>query len=292
MELINDRFFKLNNTCVTLGKFDGLHKGHMTLINKTVEYCKKSGLKSVLFTFDMPRKCIYTNKQKNELIEESGIDYCIVYPFDSHTSKMEPEEFIENILVRSLGVKKIIVGSDFRFGHNRRGNVQMLLQYSAYFEYEVETVNKLSVDDRIVSSTLIKDYLMKGNIQEACRFLGRNYCIEGKVSAGQQLGRVLGFPTANIYPDNNVIMPKFGVYETKVYVSDEIIRKGITNIGCRPTVNGTHVSVETFIFDFEGDIYEQCIKIEFERFIRAEMKFSSINELKEQIKKDIDSVKK
>lgn len=259
------------------------------LVDRTIDRCKKDGFKSVLFTFDMPRKCIYPKNQKLELIEKSGIDVCIMYPFDVRTAQMEPEEFIEQVLVGQLGIKQMIVGSDFCFGHNRRGNIHMLVDNAGIFGYDVEVAQKLRIDGRIVSSTLIKEFLSKGDIKNAVKYLGRNYVMEGVVTCGKKLGRTIGFPTANILPEDEVIMPRYGVYKTKVFVRG-MVKPGITNIGCRPTVGGENVSVETFIKDFSGNIYGEKICVEFEYFIRPERKFATVDALKSQIYEDISQI--
>ena len=294
MKIICSRDFKLNNTCVTLGKFDGIHKGHRLLIDSAVAYAKdlcSKGIdaKSVVFTLDLARKSIYTMEKKLKLIEECGVDVCIVYPFDEMTMNMEAQDFIENVLVGQLGTKHIVVGEDFAFGHGRKGNVKMLRMFAEKSGYEVDVKEKISIDDNIVSSTFIKECLDKGDVKNAGKYLGRNYSIEGRVIHGKQLGRTIGFPTANIDISEDTIVPKLGVYDTRVYVDDKEY-KGITNIGHRPTVDGGNVNVETNIFGFDKDIYGKTIKVDFVSFIRGEKKFASVDELKEQIKKDYDFV--
>ncbi len=288
MICIDSREFKFSNTCITLGKFDGIHKGHMLLINKAVEYsASHPDVSSVLFTFNMPRKSIYTGEQKREITSQCGIDIYVEYPFDEKTMNMSANSFIKDVLVSMAGVKAIVVGADFRFGHNREGDVDMLKKYAPVYGYEIEVCEKVADNGQIVSSTAIKEYLSKGDICNASKLLGRDYSIEGNVSSGKQLGRTIGFPTANIIPDDSIIMPRFGVYVSEVMV-DGIVRPGVTNIGCRPTVNGDNVSVETFIKNFEEDIYGKKINVMLKKFIRPEKKFSNIDELKKQIMIDKD----
>ena len=286
MLCIDDRKFSFKNTVVTLGKFDGVHKGHMYLINKTLQEAKSMNCQSVLFTFDMARKSIYPISEKMEIIESMGMDVAIIYPFDIKTIEMSAVAFIEQVLVAQLGVRKIIVGEDFCFGHNRKGNVQMLEDYGKIHGFTVEKVTKLCLEDKTISSSLIKDYLAQGLVNEASNLLGRIYGVRGVVSAGKQLGRTIGFPTANIIPDENVIMPRYGVYKTQIAI-DEKVYDGITNVGCRPTVNGDYVSVETYIKDFNEDIYDRQLQVKFLDFIRPEKRFESVEELKNQINKDL-----
>lgn len=289
MLYIVNRNFNMKNTCVTLGKFDGLHRGHMLLIDRAVKFSRENDLSSVLFTFDLNKKSIYSSENKKRIIEACGIDCCIVYPFDELTMNMEAQDFIKNILVEQLGVKKIIVGSDFCFGHNRKGNVAFLKENETRYGYKVDVVEKLSIDDNVVSSTYIKQMLENGCVTDVEKHLGRKYSIDGIVSKGKQLGRTIGFPTANIIPEKNILLPRLGVYSTEVVIGNTR-KKGITNIGNRPTVNGDYVSIETFISDFNSDIYDQYIKVEFIEFIRPEMKFESLEALKEQINKDMATI--
>lgn len=286
MLCINDRLFNLKNTVVTLGKFDGVHKGHMYLINRAVQDAKDMNLQSVLFTFDLNRKSIYPPAEKLDIIKEMGIDVSIIYPFDSRTVEMSASTFIEQVLVGQLDVKKIVVGEDFCFGHNRKGNVKMLEDYGKIYGFSVEKVTKLRYEEGIISSSVIKDCLAKGLVKEASELLGRTYSIRGVVSLGKQLGRTIGFPTANIIPEENVIMPRFGVYKTQIII-DENVYAGITNVGCRPTVNGDYVSVETYIKAFNENIYDRQLQVNFLDFIRPEKRFETVDELKNQINKDL-----
>lgn len=281
-------------TVISLGKFDGVHKGHEALVQKLLLQ-KKKGLKTVVFTFDIPPKSLTenndyhvlsTNEEKQELFEERGIDYLLQCPFTREVMCMEPEKFVEWI-VTSLHVKSLVVGSDFHFGHNRRGNHELLKKLSSRFGYELYVVEKLKYKNREISSSYVREEILKGNIHTANKLLGYPYFVQSEVIHGRQLGRKMGIPTINMEPAAVKLLPPKGVYATQVLFGSESY-DSITNVGCKPTVNNSNkVVVETHLLDFEGDLYGTKPKVCFTHFIRPERKFDSLEALQEQMKKDI-----
>lgn len=281
----------MNNTVVTLGKFNAIHLGHQKLIQYICEEKEKEGYDTVLFSFDTSRirhqKLITTKKERIALCERFEIDNLVFYPVNQETMSMEPEDFITRILVEKLGVKVVVTGQDFHFGRNRRGNVEMLRQYGERYDFQLIISDSVMVDGKKVSSSAIKDYLSEGLLENANKMLGYQYFIMGTVSEGKHIGRTIGTKTINIVPDNSKLLPKKGVYKTKTYVDGKSY-KSITNIGTNPTVKDDgHIIVETHIFDFERNIYDSGVKIEFEKFLREERKFSDLEALRRQISLDI-----
>lgn len=288
--------FKIEEpTVLSLGKFDGLHRGHELLMDYVFRK-KQEGLKAVVFTFDIPprksvdhvaAKVLTTNEEKSQLFENIGIDYLIECPFTKDIMCMEPELFIE-YMVSQLNVKCMVVGKDFHFGHNRRGDYHMLRQYASKYGYEVEVVDKMQEDGRDISSTFVREQIVAGNIEKANELLGYRYFVEGTILHGKRMGKaVLGIPTINLIPPDEKLLPPFGVYFS-VTEWDGKIHPGITNIGCKPTVEGKNpVGVETHIFDFDEDIYGKEVKVSFIKKIRAEKKFESLEALKQQMSHDV-----
>lgn len=294
MEYIRSKDFSLQNTCVTLGKFDGVHRGHRLLLRRLAEEKKKNGRTSVVFTFDFhpgmffgdSAKLIYTEEEKKEVLAECGVDVLVAYPFTKETSATEAEDFIADILAGQLGAKYIAVGTDNRFGHNRRGDVRMLAQYAEKFGYAFTACEKVQYAGEEVSSTRIRAQLAAGNMEEAAEMLGDFYHVAGIVEHGRQLGRTLGFPTINLIPPAEKLLPPKGVYMTRTTLPDGVFY-GITNIGVRPTVGEQERTwVETCLFDYEGDCYGKFAKTEFLHFERAERKFADVGELRQQIARD------
>ena len=309
MKIINDlNDIKLNNTIVTLGKFDGNHIGHRLLFDTAVKL-KTGDLKTVIFTFDIhpgnilngnrdPVKIIETNAERDFDIIPEEIDYIIRFPFNKDTMKMSPEQFVSEILVGKLGVKIIIAGTDFRFGKNRSGDIGTLKALGEKYGFRTEVMEKVyAVLDGYdmpveVSSTLIKEEILKGHMENVTRMLGEPFFISGKVVHGKHLGTGIGFPTVNLIPPVNKIMPLNGVYATLTNV-DGIEYQSMTNIGTRPTFNdGEHLTAETYIFDFDKEIYGGNVKVSFCHFIRPEQKFGSAEELKNALIKDRENIRK
>lgn len=282
-------------TVVSLGKFDGLHMGHNLLVDRMLQK-KQEGLKAVMFTFDISPKIVInqeevsvltTDDEKRTIFSKTGIDYLIEYPFTDEIRTMEPEIFIR-FLVENLKIKCIVVGKDFRFGYNRSGNYETLQKFGSVYGYETVVIDKKTYEQREISSTFIREEIQKGNIEKANLLLGYEYFIKGTVIHGRKLGRKLGIPTVNLLPPPEKLLPPFGVYVSKVVI-DGVEYGGMTNIGRKPTVEGDNpIGVETHIFDFHKDVYGKEIEVHFLKFLRAEKKFHSIEELKMQMKKDID----
>ena len=283
-------------TVISLGKFDGLHMGHKLLVD-IMQKKKQDGLKTVMFTFDIPPRTIVdremqnvltTNGEKEFIFSKTGMDYLIEYPFTEEVRTMEPEAFIE-MLVRQLNVKCIVAGKDFRFGHNRSGNYETLEKYSSVYGYEAVIVEKKEYQHREISSTYIREEIQAGNMETANMLLGYEYFVKGKVVHGKRLGRTLGIPTVNLLPPAEKLLPPFGVYVSRAVVGGKPYG-GITNVGRKPTVGAENpVGVETHIFDFCDEIYGTEIEIQFLHFLRKEKKFDSVEGLKGQIEKDIES---
>lgn len=280
-------------TVLSLGKFDGLHRGHELLMDSVFEKAK-TGLKAAVFTFDIPpnqaseaeQQVITTNEEKQQLFFEHGVDYLIECPFTKEIMHMEAERFIEEI-VKRLCVKWIVVGTDFRFGHNRRGDYHMLQNYAKACGYQVRVVQKMQYQGRDISSTYIREALKKGSIEFANQLLGYPYFIRGKIIHGNQVGRTIGFPTINLQPPPQKLLPPFGVYVSKIQLDGKQYG-GITNIGKKPTIQGDRpAGAETYIYGFHGDVYEKTAKVELLHFERPEMKFDGIAALKGQLEKDI-----
>lgn len=290
----NTTDFQLNNTAVSLGKFDGFHVGHRLLI-EYVTSLKKNGLQPVTFSFfqhpgnfvaNQSKGLIYTEAEKVGKVEELGSDYFISYPFNEEVMHTEPEEFVRTVLVEKLGAKVVVVGKDYRFGKNRAGNVEVLEKLGEKYGFEVKAFDKVVLDGKEVSSTRIRQELMEGNLEHANQMLGSPYSITGVVVHGNEIGRTLGMPTANIRPDREKLVPPNGVYASRI-LFDDAVHYGITNIGYKPTVGDKNEKgVETFVFDFSGNLYDKEITVELFAYERGEKKFGSLEELKSQMEKD------
>lgn len=296
MEYIKTITFEVKEpTVLSLGKFDGLHRGH-ELLMKCIAEKKKEGLAAAIFTFDIPpqkqvlqneQKILTTNEEKEKLFERIGIDYLIECPFTTEIMCMEAEDFIEMIVTR-LHVKYMVVGTDFHFGHNRRGDYRMLQEYAGEYGYEVEVVDKMQEDGRDISSTFVREEISKGNMEKANELLGYDYFVEGTILHGRKLGKaVLGIPTINLIPPVEKLLPPFGVYVTQTEWQGRQY-PGISNVGCKPTIEGENpIGVETHLFDFSEDVYGNDVKVSFLSRVREERKFDSLEALKTQMEADI-----
>lgn len=283
------------DTVVTIGNFDGVHKGHQVLIEKTATYAKARGIKSAVFTFlnhpinyFVPEKVknIFDEKEKQRLIEGFGIDYLIDIPFDKAMTQISAEQFVVKILKEKVHAKKIVVGHDFTFARNKEGNVNVLKEMGHEYGIEVEIVQPIKINDIRVSSTFIRELISEGRVDEIPQYLGTPYVIEGEIIHGKANGRKMGYPTANISLKDQIINPKNGIYATRVIIDGKKYF-GATNVGMNPTVNGKDLSIETNILDFDEDIYGKIVRIEFLEKIRDEKKFESLDELRKQL--DIDT---
>lgn len=281
-------------TVMTFGKFDGIHRGHKMLLD-TLLNKKKDDYKAVVFTFDIPPRkevsndegaVLTTNEEKLHIFENLGIDYVVECPFTAEIRNMEAVDFIR-MIVDKLHVKFMVVGTDFHFGHNRTGDYKLLMEYAEVFGYEVQVVEKMQCDGRDISSTFVREEIKAGNIEKANELLGVPYFIQGIVEHGNQIGRTIGFPTINLIPEEEKLLPPFGVYVTKVFIGGEEYC-GVTNVGRKPTIEGDNpVGVETNVLDFSDDVYNSTVEVEFLHGIRGETKFESIDALKAQLQQDI-----
>lgn len=289
MEVLSGMDIKIKNSAVSLGKFDGIHLGHRLLLD---EVLKHKEFVPTVFTFgtnakvpNKTGKLIYSEKEKQTVLKEAGIKRVVLFPFNDETKNMAPEDFIEKFLVEKMDVRFICVGTDFHFGKDRCGSAGMLKAYSSKYGYETKIFNKLSSEDGIISSTLIREKIESGDIQCANKLLGRTYFIEGTVVHGNALGRRLDMPTANIFPEVEKVLLPSGVYATTLMLKGKRY-PAVTNIGRKPTVGSDRTVVETCILDFERDIYGQDIMVEFHEFLRPEKKFPDIGQLKNQMERD------
>lgn len=281
-------------TVISLGKFDGIHRGHELLMEK-LSAKKEEGLKTAIFTFDIPprrsvsheeAKVLTTNEEKMHIFEGMGIDYLIECPFTTDIMCMEPEDFIR-MLSEKLSVRCIVAGRDFHFGHNRGGDYRMLLECAKKYGYEAVILEKMKEDARDISSTFVREEIEAGNIEKANHLLGYRYFVSGVVLHGNHIGTTIGIPTINLIPPGEKLLPPFGVYVTEVLIGD---RKycGVTNVGCKPTVGDQNpVGVETHLLDFAEDIYNRTVTVQFLKRVRTEQKFADVGKLKEQMMNDI-----
>ncbi|MDO4260499.1 MAG: riboflavin biosynthesis protein RibF [Eubacteriales bacterium] len=282
-------------SAVSLGKFDGLHRGHQKLLEHLAKQ-KARGLSAVIFTFQqnptrelsgLSAQNILTNEERRELLEKAGADTLLECPFVPELAHMEPERFVEEILVGQLHMRFAAVGSDFRFGYRRRGDGGLLRKLGERLGFSVEIVEKEQSHGRDISSTYVREALHDGNIPLVNELLGYPYFTEEIVRHGRQIGRTLGMPTTNLAPPEDKLLPRGGVYLTRTEVGEDEYY-GITNVGYKPTVGGeTRKGVETYLFDFDGDLYGRRLKVEFLEFRRPEQKFRSLDELKAHILADV-----
>lgn len=279
---------------VALGSFDGLHSGHLSLVNKIIELANENKGKSIVYTFKnhprtlikgaTPPKLLMDNESKEEILEALGVDLIYFEEFNEEYMKLTPEGFIK-YLCEKFKVKGIVVGFNYRFGYKNVGNIEMLKELSTKYCYEFYVMEPCNYEDEVISSTRIRNELLSGNVDKAMKMLNRPYCIKGKVVHGKKLGRAIGFPTANLDYSKEALIPKKGVYYTNVQWQGKIY-KGITSVGNNPTVNGDKLTIETYILDFNNDLYGHNIKVYFIKKIRDEKKFNSIDDLVIQLKKD------
>jgi riboflavin kinase/FMN adenylyltransferase len=281
---------------LTIGTFDGVHIGHNKILTKLVEESKKNNLSSLIMTFfPHPRmvlqksqeiKMIDTIDEKIHLFEKTGVDNLIIQPFDENFSKIRAKEFVEEILVKKLKIKHIIIGYNHRFGKDREASVDDLKKFGLNYMFTVEEIAAQEIHSIAISSTKIRNAILKGEIKKCNEYLGRNFMLTGEVVHGDGLGKKINFPTANIeIPETYKIIPKNGVYLVKAIINSEIYF-GMMNIGVRPTIGGENKSLEIHFFNFKDNIYNKTFSVEIICKIRDEEKFSSIDKLKIQLKKD------
>lgn len=282
-----------------MGTFDGVHIGHRKILEKLTQNTENGKYESLVLTFfQHPRivlqiqsdvKLLNTIGEKIDLLESLGLQNLVVHTFDETFSKLSAEEFVKTVLVDRFHIQKIIIGHDHRFGRNRTANIDDLIAFGKQYDFEVEQISVQEIKAVSISSTKIRKALTEGNMALANEYLGYEYYLTGTVSKGKQLGRTIGFPTANlIIEESNKLIPRNGVYVVKSIINKKTVF-GMMNIGFNPTVAGENLSVEVHYFNFEADLYDQKIRVSVLKHLRSEQKFESVNLLKEQLKKDKDS---
>jgi len=297
-----EEFSPVKNAIVTIGTFDGVHIGHRKIIAGIKELAQNSGGETVLLTFfphprmilhpeDETIKLINTIHEKAQLLEDLGVDHLIITPFTRDFSNQDAEDYIRDILVNKIGTKKIVIGYDHRFGKNREGGLDTLLRLGPVYGFEVIEIPEQDVNEVAVSSTRIRNALLKGDIDLANTFLGYPFFVTGYVGRGDQIGRQIGYPTANIMIEERYkLIPADGIYAVKVKIGNGVYN-GMGYIGTRPTLNGISRNIEVNLFDFNRDIYGQHISMEFYHFVRDDIKFRSLAELTDQLARDKADVK-
>lgn len=292
-----DDFTRLNYGVVTSGTFDGVHLGHQKILQRLQEIAVKNKGESVVITFwPHPRMILHPNEtslkllntfeEKAELLREQNIDHLIRIPFTKEFSQLTSQEFVTNILLNTIGTRKLVIGYDHRFGKNREGSFEQLKLNGPTYGFDVEEIPQQDIDHVAVSSSKIRKALEAGDIDTATHFLGRPYSLMGRVIKGDKLGRVLGFPTANIDLDSHdKLIPAEGIYAVKVR-HEKMEYGGMLYIGTRPTVNGSRISIEVNIFQFDKEIYGESLHISFIKLLRMDSKFRDLESLKDQLHKD------
>lgn len=298
MKIFNsiDSFYSAKKTIITIGSFDGVHIGHQKIIENLIQNANTSQCESLILTFFPHPKMVLleqseilllnTIEERCQLLDKTNLDHLIIHPFDEKFSQLSAEDFVKMILIEKLNIKKIVIGHDHHFGKNRSANIDDLVVYGEKYGFDVEQISAQEIAAVAVSSSKIRVALEHGNIQLANEFLGYSYFITGIVQEGKQLGRTIGFPTANLKIEENYkLIPKKGVYIVKSHINN-IIVFGMMNIGTNPTVGGNSLSIEVHFLNFEGDLYHQKLEVSLLHFIREEQKFGSFDLLKQQLFED------
>ncbi len=302
-----DEFSKISSAVVTIGTFDGVHIGHQKIISRLQEISRQINGETVILTFfphprmilhpeDKAIKLITTMHEKAERLEKLGIDHLIITPFTRDFSNLSPQEYISKVLVDKIGTKHIVIGYDHRFGKDREGGLEHLQRFSSDFGFEVEEIPEQDINDVAVSSSKIRNAILCGDVKTAADFLGYPFHLTGKVIKGDQIGRTLGFPTANLFVEETYkLIPADGIYAVNVQINpvgDHTKRlNGMAYIGHRPTINGMTHNIEVNIFDFDEDIYGSTLRINFLNFIRGDENFISLEALKVQLAKDEEAIR-
>lgn len=293
---------KENTSIITIGTFDGVHIGHQEIIKKLVKQGEKNNCTSVILTFfPHPRmvlqqgtdlKLLTTLNEKISLLEKTGLEHLIIEPFTKDFSRLTAIDFVKNVLIKKLNLKKLVIGYDHHFGRNREGNFEQLQEYGSLYGFTVDEIPAQDIKDVSVSSTKIRKALLEGKIQKANSFLGYEYLLTGTIVHGKGLGKKNNYPTINIHiKETYKLIPKPGVYVVKTNLDDQNVF-GIMNIGFRPTVNGKHQTIEVHLLDFDADLYGETIQISIAYRLRDEHKFDTIDELFTQIKADEKQARK
>lgn len=294
-----DEFKKIPNAVVTIGTFDGVHIGHQKIISRLQEVAHKNGGETVILTFfphprmilhpdDLNIKLISTMNEKAEKLAELGVNHLIITPFTRDFSNLTPQEYIKEVLLDKVGTSQIIIGYDHRFGKDRSGGLKELQIFAKDFGFGVEEIPEQDINDVAVSSTKIRNAILCGDVKTAKDFLGYSFHLTGIVIKGDQLGRKLGFPTANLFIEESYkLIPADGIYAVSVEFRSENLKLktslGMAYIGNRPTINGMLRNIEVNIFDFNEDLYGQTIRINFEAFLRGDEKYNSLEDLTKQL---------
>lgn len=273
-------------SAVTLGKFDGIHIGHIKLIRNIVQYARQADLVSMVFSIEMNDGSILSHEERARFLETLGVDCLVEYPFSKSFMHMTPEEFVRTILSKTLHAEYAAVGTDFAFGHNREGDASTLKMLGGKYGYTTKILEKEQIRGEDVSSTRVRQALKEADLELVSELLGRPYPVFGTVKHGRRIGTGIGIPTVNLIPEEGKILPPDGVYSSITKLPDGMTRKGLTNIGTQPTVGGTTRRIETTLIDHESDLYGAAITHHLLRHIRPIKAFSGLDELKEQIRKD------
>lgn len=293
---VSEQFAPPERAVVTMGTFDGVHLGHQTILKKIVEEAKATHGQSILITFwphprfvlnpNAPLKLLSTFEEKAQFVADLGVDYLMKVAFTPAFSSLSAEAFVRKILIEKANTQKLLIGYDHHFGNNREGNIDFLLANAHKFGFEVEEIPRQDIDHIGISSTKIRNALLEGDVSFARSLLGRNYTLRGRVIHGAKNGRKLGFPTANIeVPESFKLLPADGAYAVRVYHHLSIF-DGMLNVGFKPTLDGQHRTIEAHLFNFEGDLYGESLQIEFIKMLRSEIKFHSLDQLRQQLKAD------
>ena len=295
------RKFVQRSTAVGLGNFDGLHVGHMALVNTLISEAKINGLESMIYTFtkhpeNILRKKLFTPllttvNKRIQLLSDTALHYLYFDEFDESYSRMKPECFVREVLLDKLGAGLVVTGFNYRFGYMGQGDVNLLKELGKKCNFKVIVIPPIKIENEVASSTLIRGYVAKGDMEGVFKLLGRHYSISGEVLSGKRIGRRIGFPTANLYPEEYLIMPHTGVYITKTLLNGQFYNS-VTNIGHNPTFGDmSRISAETHILNFNKDIYKCNIEVIFLTKLRNEKKFKNGDELAEQIHRDVQAAK-
>lgn len=284
------------NTAAAIGKFDGVHLGHRKLLEKVLK-TKEDGLAAAVFTFDpapgvffsgKPQAGLMTKEEKRRCFEEMGVDVLIEFPLNEKTAAMPPEEFVRDILCGKMHTRFLAAGTDVSFGGGGKGDWHLLRALSKKYGYQLKIIDKIMYNGREISSSYVRKTVQEGNMELAAKLLGAPYTVSGRVMHGKRLGRTLGMPTVNLLPGKDKLLPPNGVYLFRLEFGG-VSFSGITNIGCRPTVSDSgQMSVETYLYDFDSDIYGEYVEVSLYSFCRPERKFSGVEELKENMTRDIE----